>query len=408
MMKKVEFKKIGIAISAGILLAGMTACGSSQETAQESAPAKVTASPAPETAKNDPAGTLLLSINPEIEISYDREGDVLTLEGLNTDGKSVLTSYSGYEGKPCRDVVGELVMEINEAGFFDETIAGQEKNIILKLAKGSVYPDDEFLNGIAEEIRITVETNQIGSRTVALDDDDYDDAFGEKGYIDAQAAQEIISAQTGRDDLQFIVKEYELDDGIYEIEFIMDGAEYEYEVDAVTGKVYEIEKDDPAETPAPVTQSPAAATPAPSVHPDTDDDDRDDGYDDDGWDDDYDDNWDDNYDDTWDDDYDDSWDDNYDDTWDDDYDDSWDDDYDDTWDDDYDDSWDDDYDDTWDDDYDDSWDDDYDDSWDDDYDDTWDDDYDDSWDDDDDDWDDDDDDDWDDDDDDDWDNDDDD
>ena len=131
-------------------------------------------------------------------------------------------------------MAGELVTAINEGGYFDTTIAGHEKNIILKLAKGSEYPHAEFLDEIADEIRITVEANQIGSQAVALDDDDYDDVLGEKGYIGEQAAQEIISAQLGRDDLQFTVKEYELDDGIYEIEFIMDGVEYEYEVDAVT------------------------------------------------------------------------------------------------------------------------------------------------------------------------------
>ena len=83
-----------------------------------------------------------------------------------------------------------------------------------------------------------MEANQIGSQALTLDDDDYDSVLGSKGYISSQAAQDILAKQLGRDDLHFMTKEYELDDGIYELEFIMDGVGYEYEVNAVTGKVY--------------------------------------------------------------------------------------------------------------------------------------------------------------------------
>ena len=86
-----------------------------------------------------------------------------------------------------------------------------------------------------------VETDQIGSQPVTLDQDDYDDAYGDKGYINASAAQSILSTQLGRDDLQFVEKEYDLDDGEYEVEFVLDGVEYEYEVNAYTGKVTEMD-----------------------------------------------------------------------------------------------------------------------------------------------------------------------
>ena len=55
-----------------------------------------------------------------------------------------------------------------------------------------------------------VEADQIGSQPVTLDQDDYDDAYGDKGYINASAAQSILSTQLGRDDLQFVEKEYDL------------------------------------------------------------------------------------------------------------------------------------------------------------------------------------------------------
>ena len=241
MKKNTLIRKMGIAMGAGLLAAGLAACGSSGQSAARdtSRQEMVQATATPTEKPLEAAGVLLLSVNPEIELEYDQEGRVLALEGKNQDGKEVLASYTGYEGMACRDVVGDLVEEIHAAGYFEALIDGHEKNIILKLAKGSEYPDDDFLEGIAEEVRLTVEANQIGSQALTLDDDDYDSVLGSKGYISPQAAQNILAKQLGRDDLHFMTKEYELDDGIYELEFIMDGVGYEYEVNAVTGKVYQ-------------------------------------------------------------------------------------------------------------------------------------------------------------------------
>ena len=243
-MKKNTYGKLfGLALAAALSLTALTACGSS--TGTQSLPSGSDPSAPPSDAANGSVGTVLLSVNPEIEMDYDEAGNVVALTGLNEDGKAVLASYTGYQGKPCTTVVGELVDEINAGGYFDATIDGHEKNIVLKLERGSEYPNDQFLNELAEAVRLVVEADQIGSQTVALDGDDYDDTYGDKGYINAAAAQNILSTQLGRDDIQFVEKEYDLDDGDYEVEFVMDGVEYEYEVNAVTGKVTEMDMDHP-------------------------------------------------------------------------------------------------------------------------------------------------------------------
>ena len=307
----------------------LTACGNSAAPADSAAPQAADGGTL--------AGTVLLSVNPEIEMEYDDAGRVLALSALNEDGGAVLEGYSGYEGKPCTGVVSELVSRINQNGYFENTIAGQEKNIVLRLEQGSSVPDEEFMNNLANAARATVEAEQIGSRTMALDEDDLDDAYPDKDYINAQAAQELLAAQMGRDDLQFVEREYDLDDGDYEVAFLLDGVEYEYEVDAVTGKVIEMDAD--------------------SVDH-GDDLFEDDIYDDDIYDDAHDDIYDDDiYDDAHDDIYDDDiYDDDHDDVYDDDI---YDDDHDDIYDDDI---YDDDHDDVYDDDiYDDDHDDDRDD-----------------------------------------------
>ena len=133
--------------------------------------------------------------------------------------------------------------KINAGGYFDATIDGHEKNIVLKLERGSAYPNDQFLNELADAVRLVVEDDQIGSRTVTLDGDDYDDTYGDRGYISTAAAQNLLSTQLGRDDIRFVEKEYDLEDGEYEVEFVLDGVEYEYEVNAVTGKITEMDAD---------------------------------------------------------------------------------------------------------------------------------------------------------------------
>ena len=234
-MKKNNMKLSALVLTSVLSLSLLTACTQNAGTA--AAPSLTPESPA------NSVGTVLLSVNPEIEMDYDDDGNVVALTGRNADGQAVLQGYSGYEGQACTAVVAQLVEKIDQGGYFDATIDGHEKNIVLKMARGSQTPDDDFLEDLAEAVRVVVKEDQIGSQTLALDDDDYDDVYGDQGYINAAAAQSIISAQMGRDDLQFVEKEYDLDDGDYEVEFVMDGVEYEYEVNAVTGKVTEMDVD---------------------------------------------------------------------------------------------------------------------------------------------------------------------
>ena len=242
MKKNFTAKLSGLALTAALTLTALTACeNSTGAAATPDIPASHT--PVMQDTAAGAVGTVLLSVNPEIEMDFDEAGNVVALRGCNDDGKNVLASYSGYEGRACTAVISELVSEINADGYFDATIDGNEKNIVLKLERGSQCPSDQFLNELAQAVRLVVEADQIGSQTVALDSDDYDDAYADQGYINAAAAQNILSTQLGRSDIQFVEKDYDLDDGEYEMEFVLDGVAYEYEVNAVTGKVAEMDID---------------------------------------------------------------------------------------------------------------------------------------------------------------------
>ncbi|MDD3220973.1 MAG: hypothetical protein EOM34_06560 [Clostridia bacterium] len=353
-MKNMKSKTMLITAATLLTLSAITGCG-----ATTSASRNVTQTT--DTASTAAVGTVLLSVNPEIEVEYDKAGKVVRLEGINDDGQGIVSQYADYTGKDCSAVVDDLVDDIYENGYLENQLDGKEKNIIVKLEKGSELPDDTFLDDISNSVQQAVASNQGTSAVVPVKTDDLDDS----GLISLEAAKKIVLAQVGLDEATFTNREYKLDDHIYEFEFTANGIEYEYEVNAYNGKVLEADYESNDDW---KDMDDANDDQDDSFDDDTNDD-QNDSFDDDGFDDDTNDDWDDDYDDAaddnWDDGYDDAADDSRDDGYDDAADDSWDDGYDDA----ADDSWDDGYDDAADDSWDDGYDDDsYDDAADDDYD----------------------------------------
>lgn len=225
-MKKMNWKKfLTLTASTALALALLAGCGA-QPAEQASA-------------ENGTVGTVLLSVNPEIEVEYDKNGMVLEIEGVNEDGKTVVKDVKDYQGKDCRTVVSELVRDIYDDGYFEGTVDGHVKNIVLKLEEGSVYVSDEFLQDVADGVRETVQECGVGAKAMTVSEGDLDGA----GHIGQNKAKELVLAQLGLESASFRDHEYELDDGVYEFEFTAGGVEYEYEVDAHTGKVLEADID---------------------------------------------------------------------------------------------------------------------------------------------------------------------
>lgn len=236
-MKKTNLKNIILFATAAAVFTGCSAAGSASSIAP-SAAQPASASSAGFLA-DGAAGAVLLSVNPEIEVEYDKNGIVLEVEGINEDGKNVVSGYTGFEGKDCQTVVNELVREIYEDGYFENTVAGRAKNVVVKLEEGSAYPNQQFLDEVANSVRAAVESCGVESVPVPVSDEDY----AQNGYIGLEKAKEIVLAQLGLSEATFTEREYDLDDGIYELEFTSGGVEYEFEVDAVTGKVLEVDYD---------------------------------------------------------------------------------------------------------------------------------------------------------------------
>lgn len=185
------------------------------------------------TDKTVKTGTLLISVNPEIKMDYNYKGRVLKLSGMNESGRAVVRDMKNYQYDPCDEVMEDLIREIYEDGYFDTQKNQPAKNLLIKLEAGSKTPDSQFLEDVADSARYTLKDCGLKSSTVTVNTSDLDN----KGRIGIQKARELALAHAGLKDAVFSEGEYDLDDGIYELEFTADGIEYEYEVNAFTGKI---------------------------------------------------------------------------------------------------------------------------------------------------------------------------
>nr|WP_318682815.1 PepSY domain-containing protein [uncultured Acetatifactor sp.] len=212
------------------------------------------------------AGTIILSVNPEIQIEYNEAGLVTALTGRNAEGEGIVAGYQDFIGKECDAVLKDLVVEINEAGYFVDDIDGTKKNIVIQVEPGSVLPSADFVTNISASTQEAVQGLQLTSGIVTIDGDDYDPSYAQEGnpspYITLDKAKEIALAQAGINaaDAVFAERDFDHDDGTatFELEFTANGNVYDYEVDAQTGKVIKAEQR--AVVPAPQTQSGTGAT----------------------------------------------------------------------------------------------------------------------------------------------------
>ncbi len=236
-MKKMNLKNIVLFAASAAVFTGCSSAGPISSALPSSA--QQTSASSSSFLADGAAGAILLSVNPEIEVEYDKNGIVLKVDGINDDGKNVVSSYTGFEGKDCQTVVSELVREIYKDGYFETTVAGRAKNVVVKLEEGSAYPNQKFLDDVANGVREAVQSCGVDSVPVPVSDQDY----AQNGYIGLEKAKQIVLAQLGLDEAIFTERDYELDDGVYELEFTAGGVEYEFEVDAVTGKVLEADRE---------------------------------------------------------------------------------------------------------------------------------------------------------------------
>lgn len=185
-------------------------------------------------------GRILVSAGPDISISYNKNGKVLKIKGIDKDGKNFLKGQDGYVGKSCKDAVERLVRRLDEDGWFDRKTGNSKRSLVIKSEKGSQYPNDNFMKDIENEVRDLAERRGIDTYIKVVGSHNVND----KGYIDRETAEKMVLEQLGLKSEDLRIKEYDLDDGVYEIEVWIKGIAHEVKLNAVTGEVLNIERDD--------------------------------------------------------------------------------------------------------------------------------------------------------------------
>ena len=214
-------------------------------------------------------GKVFLKAGPEISLSYDWEGEVLEAKGMNRDGKDLLEGAASLAGKDCDTAVRILVKRMDDKGWFDKNNAERTKDMVIESERNSVYPEAGFMDEIRKEAQEVIDRRNIELH-VTVKDNGY---LAEGNYIGREEAKKIALRELGLKAENLTYVECDLENGIYELEFLVNGVKLEVNVNADSGAVVKVDWDD-----------------------DRDDDDRyDDDWDDDGYDNDRDD--DDRYDD---------------------------------------------------------------------------------------------------------------
>ena len=118
----------------------LTGCGSQQtasDSSTQTSAEEITAEAPAEAGSTALAetGILVLSVNPEIQIDYDKEGVVTAITGRNEDGKKIAEASQDEIGKNCDEVLKNLITEIHSAGYFVEDIDGHQKNIVVQIER---------------------------------------------------------------------------------------------------------------------------------------------------------------------------------------------------------------------------------------------------------------------------------
>lgn len=223
-MKRNAFKKLLSALITAVLLLSMLA-GCTRNPATQTDPIETTG----EKYYPIPVGTLVLNANASVEISYDAEGLVLNITGVDINGTALAFEYKDYYGKTCSEAVKDLIQDSIESRLLDANI----HTIMVMQALGSDLPGTAFLETIVTEAQ-SAATAAGSSATITLITEAELDA---KGYMTEATAERLLLAYLGIESDTALESVAQTTAGIHTFDLVVNGIESRFAVDAATGTV---------------------------------------------------------------------------------------------------------------------------------------------------------------------------
>lgn len=233
-------KKIIALLLAVLMLLGVLAgCGKDGNADQGTTPSG-NGSGVTETEKG---GSLVVTANASVIITYGTDGLVLGAEGGNKDGEYLLEAYDDLMGFSCAELVAQI---IKDSAL--RTNMGRLTYVAVKFNKDASAPGTNFVETIEKTAKETVEEAAPDAKLIMILQEDLD-AEGNIGLLKAKELVEGFLEVEKVDGFDGTDKPV---DGFYSFNVSWDGMEEFFHVNANTGSVAEGALDgalqDPEET----------------------------------------------------------------------------------------------------------------------------------------------------------------
>ena len=249
-MKKI----IALLLCAIVLVSALAGCGNKDNAADGTKPQGNGNSG--DIAETEKAGTLVVTANASVRITYGTDGLVLKVEGTNDEGENLMESFEALLGSTCSEVVSKIIRE--SAG---RTYLGRLTYVAVKHEKGSGTPGTNFLEGIESAAKRALETASSNAKLVMITQDKLD----ADGNINLEAAKLLVEGYLEVEALDGFDGTAKPVDGFYSFQVSFDGMEEEVHMNAATGVVGDgligDALQEPEEETEPAETEPAESTP---------------------------------------------------------------------------------------------------------------------------------------------------
>ena len=227
-----HLKKLLAVALAAVLMLSLFACGKKDEYQ----PTDDAAEEIAQNLINGEAGRLTIYAEADMQIVYDKDGDILDIIALSTIAEEIVNAYDFAE-KDTSLAVKELIDSI-----VDLEIVISKGYVMIRQEPGSATPNDTFLKDIHEEAK----QNKAELSIVLLSAEELD----ANGYFSAEIAVDILTAQVPTVEGSVFNCSDEPIGGSYQI-FCTDSANIttEYAVGAIDGSIVLMENSNQEEEP---------------------------------------------------------------------------------------------------------------------------------------------------------------